>query len=69
MVLPTGPNQRWPLNFVSDALTNGCPFSNLAIVDDHNRDNLVLMADTSLSGRSVASELDRIIAERGMPAS
>ena len=67
MVLPDGPNQRWSLDFVSDALTDGRRFRILAVVDDFSRENLVLVADTSLSGHRVARELDQIIAERGMP--
>jgi len=39
----------------------------LAIVDDCTRENLALVADTSLSGVRVARELDRLIAERGPP--
>ncbi len=39
----------------------------LAIVDDCTRENLALVADTSLSGVRVARELDRLIAERGRP--
>ena len=67
MVLPDGPNQRWSLDFVSDALTDGRRFRILAVVDDFSRENLVLVADTSLSGHRVARELNQIIAERGMP--
>ena len=67
MVLPDGPNQRWSLDFVSDALTDGRRFRILAVVDDYSRENLVLAADTSLSGGRVARALDQIIAERGMP--
>ena len=71
MVLPDGPKQRWSLDFVSDALTDGLTdgrrFRILAVVDDFSRENLVLVADTSLSGHRVARELDRIIAERGQP--
>lgn len=68
MVLPAdGPNQRWSLDFVSDALTDGRRFRILAVVDDFSGENLVLVADTSLSGYRVARELDRIIAERGQP--
>jgi putative transposase len=39
----------------------------LAVVDDYSRENLVLVADTSLSGQRVVRELDWIIAERCMP--
>ena len=67
MVLPNGPNPRWSLDFVSDALTDGRRFRILAVVDDFSRENLVLVADTSLSGLRVTRELDRVIAERGMP--
>jgi len=67
MVLPDGPNQRWSLDFVSDALTDGRRFRILAVVDDFSRENLVLIADTWLSGQRVARELGRVIAERGMP--
>ncbi len=66
-VLPDGPNQRWRLDFVSDALTDARHFRILTVVDDFSRENLVLAADTSLSGQRVARELDRVIAERGMP--
>jgi|TARA_B110000908_G_scaffold132041_1_gene155430 putative transposase len=52
---------------VSEALTDGRRFRILAVVDDFSRENLVLVADTSLSGQRVARELDQIIAERGMP--
>ena len=62
-----GPNQRWSLDFVSDALADGRRFRILAVVDDFSRENLVLVADTSLSGHRVARELDRIVAERGLP--
>lgn len=67
MVLPDGPNQRWSLDFMSGALTDGRRFRILAVVDDFSRDSLVLVADTSLSGQRVSRELDRVVAERGMP--
>jgi putative transposase len=67
IVLLDGPNQRWSLDFVSDALTDGRRFRILAVVDDFSRVNLALVADTSLSGHRVARELDKVITERGMP--
>lgn len=68
MALPQGPNQRWSLDFVSDALVDGRRFRVLAIVDDFTRECLSLVADTSLSGARVARELDAVIATRGKPA-
>jgi putative transposase len=65
MILPQGPNQRWSLDFASDALTDGRRFRILVVVDDFSRECLSLVADTSLSGKRVARELDAIIAVRG----
>ncbi len=67
MVLPDGPNQRWSLDFVSDAFTDGRRFRILTVVDDFTRENLALIADTSLSGQRVTRELDQVIADRGIP--
>lgn len=67
MAIPQEPNQRWSLDFVSDALTDGRRFRMLAVVDDHTRECLALVADTSLSGARVARELEALIAVRGRP--
>lgn len=68
IAIPQGVNQRWSLDFVSDALIDGRRFRVLAIVDDFTRECLTLVADTSLSGTRVARELASVIAIRGMPA-
>ena len=65
MVLPDRVNERWSLDFVSDAFTNGRRFRVLAVIDDYSRECLALVADTSLSGARVARELNAIIAKRG----
>lgn len=74
-----GPNQRWigfrircaaPLSSIlciDCRAMDGRRFRILAVVDDFSRENLVLVADTSLSGHRVVREMDRIIAERGAP--
>ena len=67
MALPQGPNQRWSLDFVSDALACGRRFRVLAVVDDFTRECLGLVVDTSLSGSRVGRELDRIAELRGRP--
>ena len=67
MLVPLKPNERWSLDFVSDQFTDGRRFRILTIVDDCTRENLALIADTSLSGARVARELNRLIAERGKP--
>ena len=67
MTVPDGPNQRWSLDFVSDAFTDSRRFRILCIIGDFSRECLALVADTSLSGARVARELDRIIGKRGKP--
>jgi transposase InsO family protein len=67
MALPQGPNQRWSLDFVSDAFGCGRRFRILCVVDDFTRECLALVPDTSLSGARVARELDMIAAIRGKP--
>lgn len=67
LLVPDAANQRWSLDFVSDALTDGRRFRILAVVDDFTRECLALVADTSLSGLRVVRELDAIIARRGQP--
>jgi putative transposase len=67
LALPSGPNERWSLDFVSDCFTDGRRFRILAIVDDFTRESLALIPDTSLSGARVARELDALIARRGRP--
>ena len=59
IALPNGPNERWSLDFVSDAFTDSRRFRILAIVDDFTRESLALIPDTSLSGQRVARELTR----------
>ena len=65
MVVPQAANERWSLDFISDALTDGRRFRVLAVVDDFTRECLILIADTSLSGARVVRELDALIARRG----
>jgi putative transposase len=68
IAVPQGANQRWSVDFASDASSDGRRFRILAIVDDFTRECLALIADTSLSGLRVVRELDALIAVRGRPA-
>ena len=65
--VPNRPDERWSLDFVSDAFTDGRRFRVLAVVDDFSRECLALVADTSLSGLRMIRELDAIIERRGRP--
>src|SRR5947207_6977086 len=68
MTLPQARNQRWSLDFLSDAFADGRRFRILAIVDDFTRECLALVPDTSLPGLLVVRELNALIASRGRPA-
>lgn len=67
IMVPDRPNERWSLDFVSDAFTDGRRFRVLAVVDDYSRECLALVADTSLSGLRMTRELNSIIKQRGRP--
>ena len=67
MEVPAAVNVRWSLDFVSDAFTDGRWFRILAVVDDFTRENLALIADTSLSGARVVRELQTLCEQRGHP--
>jgi hypothetical protein len=57
MTIPPRSNQRWSLEFPSDAFADGRRFRIPAVVDDFTRECLTLVADTSLSGLRVAFRL------------
>jgi putative transposase len=63
------PGERWSLDFLSDTFGASRRFRILAVNDDCCRENLCLMADTSISGTRVARELDALVRIYGKPAS
>jgi hypothetical protein len=62
------PNQEWALDFVSDAISNGRARRALTMVDSYTRECPVIEVDTGISSRQVTRTLERVIAERGVPA-
>lgn len=66
--VPLQPNQRWSLDFLSDTFGVCRKFRILAVNDDCRRENLALIADTSISGASVARELDALVRIYGKPS-
>jgi len=63
------PNQEWALDFVSDAFSNGRALRALTMVDSYTRECPAIEVDTGISSRQVTRTLERVIAERGAPAS
>ena len=80
MPIPNRPNVRWSLDprhghsdqwrihgSISDTFGASRKFRVLAVIDDCTRENLALIADTSLSGARVARELTALIRIYGKP--
>jgi putative transposase len=69
-VVPTvsRPNERWSLDFVHDALSNGRKFRSLTIVDDFTRESIGIEVDFSLTGDRVVRVLSRLADTRGLPS-
>jgi putative transposase len=65
---PTGANQVWSVDFMTDALSSGRRFRTLNIVDDYTREAVAIEVDTSLSGLRVARLLEELKKQRGLPA-
>lgn len=68
LVQPTGANQSWSLDFMSDSLVSGRTFRTLNILDDFNREALWIEVDTSIPAERVIRVLEMLISWRGHPA-
>jgi putative transposase len=64
----TRPNDRWSMDFVSDALACGRKFRTFNVIDNFTRECLGIEVDFSLPGARVARALDEVAAERGYPS-
>ena len=67
MPIALRPGAPWSLDFVSDTFGASRKFRMLAVNDDCCRENLCLMADTSISGARVARELDELVPSTESP--
>ena len=67
MEAATRPDQRWAMDFVSDALSDGRKFRALAIIDTYTRECLAIEVDTSLPGGRVRRVLGRLTDLRVRP--
>ena len=68
LCVPTGPNQVWSIDFMSDNLIDGRKFRLFNVIDDFNRESLAIEADTSLPSLRVIRVLEKLILKRGKPA-
>ena len=67
---PPGPsrfNERWSMDFVSDALIDGRKIRVLTVIDTFTRENLALHVARSIPSAVVTEVLEKVISERGQP--
>ena len=64
---PTGPNQVWAMDFVTDQLSDGRRFRSLTVVDIYTRESLAIESGESLRGEDVVRVLNRLKEIRGVP--
>jgi transposase InsO family protein len=60
-------NECWSADFMSDALWDGRRYRTFNVVDDFNREALLIETDFNLPAPRVVRELERIAAARGYP--
>jgi putative transposase len=65
--VPSSPNQRWSMDFVSEQLNNGRRFRVLNVVDDFSREMVGQLVSVSITGRQVARFLTRLLEQRDKP--
>ena len=69
LVVPIGRNVSWSMDFMHDSLMNKRRFRVLNIIDDFNRQALVVDGDYSFPSDAVIQQLGRAIHEYGKPQS
>ena len=62
------PNERWSMDFMSDALHDGRRFRVFTLVDNFSRVSPALEVDFSLTGKRVVEVLERLKWRQGLPA-
>ena len=67
LVQPIAPNICWSLDFMADSLYHGRKFRTLNVIDDYNREGLLIEPRHSLPASTVTALLDQLAATRGYP--
>lgn len=65
--VPQKPNQVWSADFMSDSLYRGSRFRLFNVIDDYNRESLVIEIDTSLRSTRLVRVFERLEETRGLP--
>jgi putative transposase len=61
-------NERWSLDFITDALSNGRRFRCLVVLDEFTRQALAIEVAHSIPSARVIEVLERLRSERGLPS-
>jgi len=63
----TARNERWSMDFIHDSISGGRKFKNLTIVDDYTKECPLILVETSITGKRVAEELNKLKESIGLP--
>jgi len=61
-------NNSWSMDFMSDSMVGNRRFRTFNVMDDCSREALAIEVDTSLSSQRIIRTLQRVIEQRGKPA-
>ena len=65
--VPSGPNQQWGVDFLSDTLASGRRIRLFTVLDLFTRETLAIEIATSLPGERVVRVLERVVVQHGRP--
>lgn len=67
LLTPNTLNETWSMDFMCDTLENGKRFRIFNVIDDYNREALIVKPQIIFPGEHVVRELDNLIFYRGKP--
>lgn len=67
LMQPIYSNMCWSVDFMSDVLSYGYKFRTFNVIDDYNREGLLVEPGTSLPANKVIMLLDQVALRRGYP--
>ncbi len=65
--VPTRPDERWSMDFVSDVLADGRPYRIWTLVDDATREAPLVLVERSLPAARIVEALDTLLLVRQRP--
>ena len=68
LVYPIRANICWSIDFMTDVLENGQRFRTFNVIDDFNREGLLIDVAFSFPSKSVVQSLKKLISNKGKPA-